>query len=153
MVCLCQSEWRSTRISLLAGWWNDPAMLPAWSANVCCRMHKDFNVHLTQCCRFGQGACICNHRCLAERRSSAESNLLRLEEILNLRCIEVIYCPMPRPCLGRVDSENYRAGAAKGFSQSFFYTASEWIQSGHFKILLMMRCSVYCHDRDESLQR
>ena len=26
MVCLCQSEWRSTRISRLAGWWQDPAI-------------------------------------------------------------------------------------------------------------------------------
>ena len=42
---------------------------------------------------------------------------------------------MPKPCLGRVDLENYRAGTAKVFSQSFFYTASEWIQSGLFKIL------------------
>ena len=42
---------------------------------------------------------------------------------------------MPKSCLGRVDLENYRVGAAKVFSQSFFYTASEWIQSGLFKIL------------------
>ena len=42
---------------------------------------------------------------------------------------------MPKPCLGRVDLENYRAGAAKVSSQSFFYSASEWIQSGLFKIL------------------
>ena len=32
MVCLCQSEWCSTRISRLAGWWKDPGMLPAWSS-------------------------------------------------------------------------------------------------------------------------
>ena len=30
MVCLCQSEWCCTRISRLARWWQDPAMLPAW---------------------------------------------------------------------------------------------------------------------------
>ena len=42
---------------------------------------------------------------------------------------------MPKPCLG-LEFGNYRAGAAKVFSQSlFFYTASEWIQSGLFKIL------------------
>ena len=42
---------------------------------------------------------------------------------------------MPKPCLGRVDLENYHAGATKVVSQSFFYTASEWIQSGLFKTL------------------
>ena len=54
---------------------------------------------------------------------------------------------MPKPCLGRIDLENYRAGAAKVFSQSFFYTASEWIQSGLFKIRFNngMFCS-HCHN-------
>ena len=33
--------------------------------SVCCRMHKDVDVHLTQGCRFWPGACICNHGCLA----------------------------------------------------------------------------------------
>ena len=42
---------------------------------------------------------------------------------------------MPKSCLGRVDLENYRAGATKVFSQSFLYVASEWIQSGLFNIL------------------
>ena len=35
----------------------------------------------------------------------------------------------------RADLENYRAGAAQVFSQSFFYTTSEWFQSGLFKLL------------------
>ena len=95
---------------------------------LCLQIQPNFSVYF--------GGCICNHRCLAERCSSAERNLLRLEEIFNLRCIEAIYCPMPKPCLGRFDLENYpsRAGAAKVFSQSFFCTASEWIQSGLFNI-------------------
>ena len=46
---------------------------------------------------------------------------------------------MPKPCLGRVDLENYRAGAAILARESlftvFFLSASEWIQSGLFKIL------------------
>ena len=52
----------------LDGWWEDPAMLPAWrrgAPSVCCKMHKNVNVHLTQCCRFWPGTCIYNHRRLA----------------------------------------------------------------------------------------
>ena len=41
---------------------------------------------------------------------------------------------MPKPCLG-LEFGNYHAGASKVFSHSFFVTASEWIQSGLFKIL------------------
>ena len=41
------------------------------------------------------------------------------------------------PPVGSVEARE----AAKVFSQSLFYTASEWIQSGLFKIHLRMGCS------------
>ena len=127
MVCLCQSEGHSTRISRV-------------------------NVHLTQCCRFGQGAC--NHRCLAERSSLAESNFLRLEEILNLHCIEAIYCPMPNPCLGRVDLENYRPGAAKVFSLPFFIlqASGSRVVSSRYSFMMDVLCR-HCSGQDELPQR
>ena len=101
MVCLCQSEFPLEFNDSLIGGRIQPC-LQRGTPNVCCRMHKDVNgtSHLTKCCRLGPGACICNHRCLAERPSSAESNLLRSEEKFNLCCIEAISCPMPKPCLG-----------------------------------------------------
>ena len=110
--------------------------------NVCLRMHKDINIYISWCCRFGSWTCECNNRCLAKRRSLEVRNVQRFEESLNLRGIHANYRPMPKQCPWSVGLTSLPAGAAKVVSQSLTVLRARISGVVSSRYFFFMGCSV-----------